>query len=177
MRRKLPRWAKLVFLVVLPLLCTVVGLITFLIGTRYALLAQASRDWPTTGGIIVSSEVEDHISRTTRTQGKSRKSHTTYSVRVEYEYTVEGHKHHSTRVGFGQHNSSDANHARNTVEKYSPGSAVKVFYRPQSPEMSVLEPGMQSGLAIPIVLGLVAVGAGIAMLWIFRKQMQKVPLR
>lgn len=176
-RRKLPRWAKLVFLVVLPILCMIVGLITLLIGARYALLAQSSRDWPTTDGIIVSSDVEDHVSRATRTQGKPRKSRTTYSARVEYEYTVEEQKHVATRIGFGQYSSSDASHAREIVKKYSPGSAVTVFYSPQSPNMSVLEPGMQTGLAIPIVLGLVAVVAGLAMLWIFRKQLKNLPLR
>ena len=93
-------------------------------------MASESVDWPRTMGVVVSSEVESRAGYDT----------TDWHARVSYRYATDGNSYLSRRITFGDIGSS-RNTAMSLVDKYSVGKSVSVYYNPESPDISVLEPG------------------------------------
>ena len=110
-----------------------------IIGVYNIRSASESESWPTAEGVVVSSIVSE-----SRDPGER---HSTYGAEVRYEYTVEGVTQEGDRVRFGGNvSSSNPSGARETVERYREGSAIAVFYDPEDPARSVLEPGMSGAV-------------------------------
>jgi hypothetical protein len=137
-----------------------VGVGVSIYGNHILKNAKASTDWPTVEGQVISSEVEMH--RDTSGTGRHRRSSTTYHAEVLYEYTIKGVKYSSNRVSFGQHGSSNPTHARQIVSRYPPSKNVKVYFNPNKPEISVLEPGTTWASYMPLGIGIIFSFAGIA---------------
>ena len=79
---------------------------------------------------------------------------------VKVHVDVEGKDYTSTRVSFGQYQSSNRGHAAGIVQKYPKGKKVDVHYDPASPGTAVLEPGVGGGAYIALLIGVVFVIAG-----------------
>jgi len=90
--------------------------------------AIASREWLSTVGRVINSEV--HIS-----YGR----HATYYPRAKYSYTVAGQDYTGDRIVFAWRNFFDRQAAEKVVESYRPGQTVTVFYDPQQPQASTLD--------------------------------------
>jgi len=118
----------------LGVLFTVVGyFVAFHFGKPILDNAKASTNWPTADGVIESSEV----AKSTNSDGD-----TMYSAEVVYQYEVNGQKLDSDNVFFGgDYSSSSRSDASGTVNRYPVGKEVEVFYDPDEPSNSVLEPG------------------------------------
>ena len=71
--------------------------------------------------------------------GGRRHSHTSYSVRVGYEYTVGGKKYEGDRLAISQVSSNNYDHHRHLANKYKKGDAVTAYVSPDDPRKSVLE--------------------------------------
>ena len=71
--------------------------------------------------------------------GGRRHSHTSYSVRVGYEYAVGGKKYEGDRLAISQVSSNNYDHHRHLANKYKKGDAVTVYVSPDDPRKSVLE--------------------------------------
>jgi len=84
----------------------------------------------TTSGKIVSSEFEH--------QGGRRSAGWYFMIR--YQYQVNGKTYLSNRVHYSYTGSKDKSYAEGYVAKYPVGSVVLVYYDPEYPERSVLEP-------------------------------------
>lgn len=125
---------------IFPLIFMAAGAVALLVGLRSYELARESLDWPTTEGVILSSEVKRQRSR-----NHEGRSSVTYKAEVRYAFETGGMRHEGRRVRYGEYSSSDGNHARRTVERYPPGTAVEVRYDPENPLNAVLEPGPHSG--------------------------------
>ncbi len=123
---------------------------------------KASFSWSTTPGEIVSAS----YSRPTTKWG--------YRVSVEYQYEVGGRRYRShrvTRTG-GGYNSEEK--AREMLAKYAAGKRVTVFFPPNIPEASILEPRITKSNYFGIGLGAVAVVfGGFLGKWIFTGQSKK----
>lgn len=115
---------------------------------RTRALGAASTTWPTTPGIIKSSEVASHS-----TQGGYQ-----HSAKVTYDYTVGGASYAGDRVRFGARTGT-LEKAQAEVAKYPAGTAVPVHYAPHQPQTATLEPGI-AGWS---VWGLVLAGIGLAL--------------
>lgn len=93
-------------------------------------LARSSRNWPSTVGRVLGSDVRYDEHRLGRT-------HATASVR--YEYEVEGRTYRGYRVRFGGWLNANPTDAGRTVIRYRAGSPVSVRYDPRRPRRCTLE--------------------------------------
>ncbi|MBP5227041.1 MAG: DUF3592 domain-containing protein, partial [Kiritimatiellae bacterium] len=65
--------------------------------------------------------------------------HTSYGVRVGYEYAVDGKKYESDRLALSQISSNNYDHQRYLASRYKKGDAVTAYVSPENPRQSVLE--------------------------------------
>lgn len=101
---------------------------------------RASRHWPHTEGLILSSSMEQHS--TQLVSGVSRAplaNRLEYQVpKVSYSYTVNGLKHVGHRALYCALGSDP----RFDPETFAEGETVRVYYNPNTPRESVLVPGV-----------------------------------
>lgn len=128
-------------------------------GVRNLLLADASRNWPTVKGKVTVSKMGTH---------RGDKS-TTYSADVAYDYTVNGTRYTGDRVTFGSVSTSSTARARRVLNRYPKGKEVTVYYNPEDPEQSVLEPGIHGATWFLPAFGLLFAVVGAAV-FVFRKK-------
>ena len=83
--KQFSRKQELFFTRILPLIFIVIGVVILYIGANHLRKALASRNWPTTQGKIVASDVS---SRTKH--GNKGRVTTVYSANIAYEFSVEG---------------------------------------------------------------------------------------
>ncbi len=139
----------------LSLVFIVVGVGVAILGNGVLKNAKQSTDWPAVEGKVISSEVE-------RNQKRSNgKSSTTYHAEVLYDYVVEGTTYSGNKVVFGQGGSSNPASARSIVNRYPRAKIVSVFYNPDTPDVSVLEPGATWQSYIMLGLGILFAGIGL----------------
>jgi hypothetical protein len=121
--------------------------------------AQDSLKWPTTGGVIISSEIKK----------SEYENSTTYHANVLYKYAVGEKLYSSERVSFGQYGSNDPEHARSIVRRYEKGQNISVYFNPADPNKSVLEPGVSWGayIFLGMSIGFFGLGAFTAVLFGF----------
>ena len=102
---------------------------------------RAIRDWQTTNGRVLFSDIQARRSR-------SGSGHTTsYYPVVVYEYQVGGHGYQGQRLSFGNEIGwgGFTGVAQKKVDQYPPGSVVPVYYNPENPNEAVLEVSAPSG--------------------------------
>ena len=144
---------------ILAIIITFVGVGVCIWGIGTLGKAKASSAWPTTGGKVITSKVEKH-KKTSGSTRKRRRS-TTYKAQVLYEYTVDGIRYSSKKVSFGEYSSSNPTHARQIINRYPEGKNVKVYFNPDKPNVSVLEPGVSLWSYMPLGIGAVFIIVGV----------------
>jgi hypothetical protein len=107
----------------------------FVYSTPFYPDAIASKNWQTTDGEIVTSEV--------RKKGTSTSGVSSYPV-IEYAYLVNGQKYRNDRIKIGIQSvsSSGSTWPEDMIKKFHMNKIVKVFYSARKPENAVLEPGI-----------------------------------
>ena len=119
--------------------------------------ADASQNWPSVNGTIQDVKAAKNY----HSGADDDINVDTYSPKLRYSYTVGGNEFSSDRIAFGYgktFNSESA--ALASIQKYSLGSVVMVYYNPENPNEAVLERrnerqvwGLVGGILL-IVLGL-----------------------
>lgn len=137
--------------IVLSGIFTLVGMGAIWMGYYFHQQDAASRDWPSVAGTVLRSKIEK--TRSTTGTGAGKRTVTKYSPYVQYTYRVDGRSYRSSRIAYGQLEKP----ASRTVDRYAEGKRVKVYYNPEKPERSVLEPGTDSIRNIVFM----AIGAGL----------------
>ena len=128
-------------------------------GLKEIKLASESSKWPKAEGYIIESRMEQK--RGTEWYGWQIKKETFYTAVIFYEYQVGDHSYRGSRIAFGdasffQKDSPIMPKLR--LKSYPSGKQVPVFYRPNKPQMSVLEPGpsqlmwLGPGLGLTLIL-------------------------
>ena len=112
-----------------------------------------STHWPSTEGRVLSAQVgtEKHYS------GPGGGSSTCYKADVDYEYQVQSATYRSNKIsyygstcrggGYGQ------KRAQELVRGYLENRSVEVFYNPQKPERSCLQPGRTNDGRVLVFFG------------------------
>lgn len=128
------------------------GLIFALLLAAIANLGLRSSAWPTTSGVITSSEVAWY-----RSDGKTR-----YAASLEYTYVLEGRPYRSSRRTYRSSEPTEA-YARGVTARFPKGREVRVHYDPADPRRAVLEPGTDAiVLGALVTSGIVSlIGAGV----------------
>jgi hypothetical protein len=106
------------------------------------LRGQASHRWPVTGGRILRSQVRQE-------QGEA----TIYIPEVRYQYRVKGQVYESSTIAVVEHHFAWPDRAVAMIAQYGIHQPVNVYYHPQKPAISVLQPGVDRRLAITLAVG------------------------
>lgn len=93
--------------------------------------AKASDSWPSVMGVVISSGINESYSDNTKM----------YSPDVFYEYSVNDEPFTGSRIKSIDGSTSSYSSVINTIQKYQEGKNVSVYYNPEAPGISMLEPG------------------------------------
>jgi hypothetical protein len=107
--------------------------------------ARASASWPTAQGVILSSEV------TLSTDADGSDS---YSPEVTYRYLALDSSYQNRTIKFGENSYGNRRKAQDIAARYPVGKSVTVYFDPESPARSVLEPGVSGGSYLVLGIGL-----------------------
>lgn len=122
--------------------------------------ARKTKQWNTTTGKILASELSDFNWETDDT-GK------TYKASVKYQYIVEGEKYVSKKVYYGDWIAiSFSSYMQTLVAQYNVGEEYTVYYNPQNPKKSVLKAGTVLPVYFLLLGALVFIGIGICLYYI-----------
>ena len=76
-----------------------------------------------------------------------------YAPSVTYQYKVNRIRYNGDRISFGDHAGGSSSLAKSLVHRYRAGREVHVYYDPDRPDRSVLEPGQTLGTLLPLAFG------------------------
>jgi hypothetical protein len=117
-------------------------------------LTHESLNWPATTGHIISSTICEH-----HYKGIG------YSPCVKYSYAVGERSFEGNVIVLGHRDPQAREEAEAITQNYFTGREVTVFYRPNSPEIACLEPGITPfENYIPIILSPLFIGYGLFVL-------------
>lgn len=114
--------------------------------------AKASTSWPKATGRIISSSVE---------YSRDSDGHDSYKPEVTYTYAVNNRFYKSHAIKFGENSYDNKPVANEIANRYAVGKKVVVYYDPQNPENSILEPGVTGGSYIVLGIGVLFVMIGL----------------
>ena len=158
---------------ILPL---IVGLPPLFLGCLNLLQAWQSRSWPGTPGMILSASAQASPDSSSIPQGRSGVHiDDTQAAKIRYSYEVAGTKFENDCVRFGQVYSSSRliGTAQATVRRHPPGPGT-VYFDPDRPERSVLEPGFSCDVFL--MPGISAVFAGAGFYLVFKGLRKSIPV-
>jgi len=142
-----------------PIIAVVAGAIALFIGSHNLYYAQISSNWPSVQGVIVESSLD------TRHTSSGTSRHTEYSPEILYKFVVGNMTFNGNNITYGGYDSSFANRARSVVNSYSKHKKVAVYYMPNNPEESVLEPGVSWHTLLMPAAGLIVFIIGLGTLF------------
>ncbi|MDP3441966.1 MAG: DUF3592 domain-containing protein [Ignavibacteria bacterium] len=96
-----------------------------------------SSTWPSVRGNILKSEISERRYSGTKSSGRK----TEYHASVDYQYEVIGKMYFSNSISYKASKTSYSA-AMIELQKYPENSGHVVYYNPENPEESVLDPGM-----------------------------------
>lgn len=146
----------------LPFFCVGAGFLLFSIGpTLYDAARMVS--WPETPGTLLQAQLVTNLSH-------SNKSSTTYGVKAEYRYNVDGRNYRSSRAAIGEISDNVGNFQQTLGNRlqnaYRTGQTVSVWYDPANPEDAVLNRDIRWGLlGFKMIFVIVFGGIGFALIY------------
>ncbi|MDX2415310.1 MAG: DUF3592 domain-containing protein [Bacteroidales bacterium] len=112
------------------------GAIFFLFALPPLQYSSTSKSWPTVPGAITKSEIDIWRSD----------SKTHYQPDIVYAYSVNGKKYTSSKITVGDPPlDNNVTPAKRLQAEYPVGKEIIVYYDPELPESSALEPGIKTG--------------------------------
>ena len=150
-------------LLVVPLFCYLLAAVSLLSGAETVYQSVSSQGWPSTQGIVVLSKQE------TARSAAGRAWRSEPRARVRYSFSVDDKKYFSDQgegVYFNQKNASAAEVA-DILARYPAGKQVVVYYDPNNPARSTLEPGIHDEIWDALRGVIVFVGAGLLLHLLF----------
>jgi hypothetical protein len=120
--------------IIFSLAISVGGCFIFYLTIQELWQAKASAGWPTVKGQITSSFIQENKGRWG-----------TYSPKISYRYSVNGATFEGSVTGYGQLGwgayTESRDKAADKIAQYPLNQTVIVYYDPQTPNRSCLEPG------------------------------------
>jgi hypothetical protein len=142
---------------------TIISTIPILLGLAFSIpavktvmKAKESEGWPIAQATIVSSEVEF---------SRSSSRSVSKSPNVVYEYYVNKELRSGGRILFGVLNFF-GNKTDECLEKYKKGAKVIIYYNPDDPDETVLEPGIHMTTWVYCIYAFVPILFGSLFIWV-----------
>jgi len=126
------------------------GFLGMLFSLNEVYLGSTSQSWPRVKGTVVEATLWEYQVRPGGGRGP-RSSVTQYQEHIVYDYIVNEKRYRNDRVAFkGDQKktgigSQNRRYHQSIVDRYPVGREIEVYYSPNDPGMSVLEPGRTSG--------------------------------
>ena len=134
-----------------------IGMVCAVWAGSYAYMGLSSSSWPTTTGVICSSEIDTRQGDRSASGQKTK----TYIAKVSYAYTIGNRQYMADRVCFGDYASSGGGRARQMQARHPAGATVQVHYHPGNPNIAVLETGTTWFMFLWIFVGALFTLCGI----------------
>ncbi len=145
------------------LIASAIGLLLLIMFVGFARQNAAIQRWPTTGGRITLSQVEEFkLLNKDSKRRRRRTTRTAYMPIVEYSYSVGGRDYLSRSVWADTEVSGSRGYAEKIAAKYQTGAVVVVHYDPEKPQRAALETGGGWVHWLMLVLALIAFGVAAA---------------
>jgi len=141
-----------IFSRIFPLPFIIVGALLLYFGAKGLLIAIESVGWPHTNATVVSSSIKSYSSGAAR-------GRTQHQAVIHYEFFVQKSRY----SGYHQIESPNAGEPMSLVERHPKGKQITIYYMPDNPAVSLLEPGLRIETLIQPVGGLIFFVAGILM--------------
>jgi hypothetical protein len=149
----------------LPSMLVFCGLALLVFGGRDLMRAWASASWPHSQGVVLSSF------RSPYNDGGTGKK---YTPAIAYSYSAGNKSYVGTRVFYGNAQGLSDSRSAEIVNRYPVRSPVSVYYKPEEPGESVLEPGSNPQLRKLLALGTTLFSGGIFLLVFVRRWLEKI---
>ena len=164
MSSKITRINDKISMILIGLGCIGLGLAVIFIALSQIKAGKESESWPSVRGRIVESKVRSRRTEYTDRDTGVRKTRTEYFPHVVYEYEVDSEVYKGSRICFGCVDAKEET-AYRLVRMYPKGREVDVYYDPEKPSRSVLQPGEDLEMREAMIGGIVFVAAGILVLF------------
>ncbi|WP_282015063.1 DUF3592 domain-containing protein [Marinifilum flexuosum] len=92
---------------------------------------NVSKNWPNVQGKVMFADIKTSLSDDAKM----------YSLNLKYVYSVKGQSYTGTRISAIDASSSNQSRVKKVLEKYAVDTLVQVYYDPEFPSISMLEPG------------------------------------
>jgi hypothetical protein len=124
---------------IVALIILIIGFVVFSLAMISIFKSVLSKSWTTTIGKVIKSEI--YTSR-------DNDANAMYRPDIAFEYIVNGEKYMSDRLYYGVKIMSSGNwiNSRKLLEKYPVDKEIIVYYDPDRPIDSVIEPGIHFSL-------------------------------
>jgi len=109
---------------------------------------RKSKTWPKTKATVVSAEVEEK-----HEYDEDGDKHVYYYPRIHYDYQVDGQFYNGFRYKLLEASMSKRK-AHEFISNFMTGDILTVYYDPEKPIESVLQPGEQKYLYVFFVIGI-----------------------
>jgi hypothetical protein len=139
------------------ILAQLIGLALLYYGIRLVLQARLSLSWPTAPGEVIASHIRSDID-------DDHYEH--FYVTVRYNYRVSSQNYSGDSIPPGIQTYSDKEEAQEVTARYPDGISFEVFYSPENPGNSLLEPGTQRGGLTLIIGCALCSGLSVLFLWL-----------
>lgn len=126
--------------VIFGVLILIAGLFALTWGIRGLHAAVTSKDWPTTEGTVVRSELEK-LRKKGGAGSNQRKNRFAFKPQVHYEFEVDGQSYSGSRLTFSDYTTSNEDQMQAIIAPYPVGTTVTVYYAPDKPSECTLETG------------------------------------
>lgn len=128
----------------------IVGLIIVFNTVGSIMSANDSKTWTPVQATIVSSTIKESWHKGNCTEGAN----------IEYKYSVSDELIVGNLIRFGGVTSAFGDNVSKYLRKYKKGNKAVVYYNPDNPEESVLEPGIHTSMWYPCIFGICLIGLG-----------------
>ena len=122
--------------------------------------AARSKRWPSVIGELESSDLREAVYRG-RQFGGGPDEAAAWVVDFTYRYNVSGEPYRGTRVTYSDGVNKTMRSLRKLQARYEGKSQIQVFYNPQSPDQSLLVPGLSLFNFTPLITSALFILAGI----------------
>lgn len=147
-------WSNFVAVLAGSLVPVLFGAVMIIIGGRDIKHSHECLTWPETDGIIIESGIYE------RKDDDNSKIY--YSLMIKYSFIVNGKTYTGNRKSYQTEEHSDRKIIEDILTDYPKGAVIRIFYKPENPEFSVLERGEPLGnFVIYLGWGLLFLGISI----------------